>query len=43
MNLSNLDSINIIKSLFFEEDKDDLTVEKELNHLWMFFILFSKL
>ena len=43
MNLSNLDSINIIKLHFFEEDRDGLIVAEELNHLWMFFILFSKL
>ena len=43
MNLSNLDSINIIKLPFFEEDRGDLIVIEELNHLWMFFILFPKL
>ena len=31
MNLSNLDSINIIKLPFFEEDRGDLTVIEELN------------
>ena len=43
MNLSNLDSINVINLLFFEEDRDGLIVAEALNHLWMFFILFSKL